>query len=49
MTSRILKEIHQTAKDMYASGTIDAETMREFDELCLPQEEQQTIMKDEND
>lgn len=48
MTSRILKEMHETAKNMYDAGLIDAEAMREFDELCLPQEEQ-TDEKDEND
>lgn len=36
MGSRILKELHDTAKDMHDIGTIDTTTMREFDALCLP-------------
>ena len=36
MTSRILKEMHETAKDMHDAGTLDTTTMREFDALCLP-------------
>ena len=36
MGSRILKEVHDTAKDMHDIGTIDTTTMREFDALCLP-------------
>lgn len=36
MTSRILKEMHETAKDMHDAGTLDTTTMREFDVLCLP-------------
>ena len=36
MGSRILKELHDTAKDMHDIGTIDTPTMREFDALCLP-------------
>ena len=36
MASKILKELHDTAKDMRAIGTLDTTTMREFDALCLP-------------
>ena len=36
MGSRILKELHDTAKDMHDIGTLDTTTMREFDALCLP-------------
>jgi len=36
MASRILKEMHETAKDMHDAGTLDTTTMREFDALCLP-------------
>ena len=36
MTSRILKELHDTAKGMHKIGTLDTTTMREFDALCLP-------------
>lgn len=35
MTDRILKEMHETAKDMHDAGTLDTTTMREFDALCL--------------
>jgi putative transcriptional regulator len=35
--SRILSEVHETATAMYRSGTIDKQTMREFDALALPQ------------
>ena len=36
MGSRMLKKLHDTAKDMHDIGTIDTTTMREFDALCLP-------------
>ena len=36
MASKILKELHETAKDMHKAGTLDTMTMREFDALCLP-------------
>jgi len=32
----ILETIHETAKGLYDANVIDATTMREFDELCLP-------------
>lgn len=32
----ILEVVHETAKGMYDAHIIDATTMREFDELCLP-------------
>lgn len=35
MTSRILREMHETAKDMHDVGTLDTTTMREFDAMCL--------------
>jgi len=36
MASKILTELHKTAKDMHDSGTLGTTTMREFDALCLP-------------
>jgi putative transcriptional regulator len=36
MASKILKELHETAKDMHDAGTLETTTMREFDALCLP-------------
>ena len=36
MASRILKEMHKTAKGLHDAGALDATTMREFDALCLP-------------
>lgn len=36
MTSRLLKNLHETAEDFAEIGLIDAQTMREFDALCLP-------------
>ena len=35
--SRILDEMHETARGLYRIGLMDAVTMREFDALCLPQ------------
>ena len=35
MASKILKELHETAKNMHDIGTLDTTTMREFDALCL--------------
>jgi putative transcriptional regulator len=32
--SRILSEMHETAKGLHASGLIDKRSMREFDILC---------------
>ncbi len=32
----ILKTVHETAKGLYDANIINATTMREFDELCLP-------------
>ena len=34
--SRILKNVHETARDLLESGVIDEITMRRFDVLCLP-------------
>jgi putative transcriptional regulator len=36
MTSKLLRALHETAKDLYEAGTMSATTMREFDALCLP-------------
>jgi putative transcriptional regulator len=36
MTSRLLKNLHETAQGLADSGLIDTQTMREFDALCLP-------------
>lgn len=35
MTSRILKNIHETAKGLYKCGAFNKKTMHEFDILCL--------------
>ena len=32
----ILETVHETAKGLYDANIINATTMREFDELCLP-------------
>lgn len=37
MRSKILDSIHEMAVGMYEAGVMDAVTMREFDELCLPE------------
>ncbi len=34
--SRILRAMHETARDMYEVGIISEEEMKEFDDLCLP-------------
>lgn len=36
MADKLLDVIHETAKDLYDAGTMDTQTMREFDALCLP-------------
>ncbi len=36
MDSRILKELHESAKGLHNAGAMDITTMREFDVLCLP-------------
>lgn len=37
MKSKSLKEvIHETAKDLHEAGVMSAQTMREFDAMCLP-------------
>ena len=33
----ILETVHETAKGLYDAGIINAITMKEFDELCLPE------------
>ena len=35
--SRLLSEVRETATALYRSGTIDKQTMRDFDALTLPQ------------
>lgn len=35
--SRILKEMHETARDMQRLGIISNERMKEYDRLCLPE------------
>jgi putative transcriptional regulator len=35
MDKTILETVHESAKDLYEIGLIDATTMREFDSLCL--------------
>ena len=32
----ILETVHETAKGLYDANIINATTMREFDEMCLP-------------
>ena len=34
--SRILREVHEAARDLRDAGLMDATTMREFDAMCLP-------------
>jgi putative transcriptional regulator len=34
--SRILKNVHASAKGLHDAGFLDTVTMREFDALCLP-------------
>jgi putative transcriptional regulator len=34
--SRILKELHETARGLEKAGAIEKQTMREFDVLCMP-------------
>lgn len=36
MKSKILKTIHETAKDLEKAGAMYPNTLREFDALCLP-------------
>lgn len=35
-TSRLMKEMHETATGLHKAGVMDDMTMREFDALCLP-------------
>ena len=41
--SRILKEMHETMSDLYASGAIDKKTMKSFDVLCLNNIKEMTL------
>ena len=34
--SKILKVVHDGAKDLHEAGLMDGMTMREFDAMCLP-------------
>jgi putative transcriptional regulator len=34
--SRLLDEMHETARGLQRAGVIDKRTMREFDALCMP-------------
>ncbi|HUO68970.1 MAG TPA: DNA-binding transcriptional regulator [Gammaproteobacteria bacterium] len=34
--SRILAEMHETARGLHRAGAIDKRTMRDFDAICLP-------------
>ena len=36
MDKSILEVVHKSAKGLYDAGVVDATTMHEFDELCLP-------------
>ena len=36
MTKSILETVHETAAGLRKAGVMDAQTMREFDALCLP-------------
>ena len=36
MTKSILDTVHETATGLLKAGVMDAQTMREFDALCLP-------------
>lgn len=36
MAKKILETVHETAKGLKKAGVLDAQTMREFDALCLP-------------
>ena len=33
---RLIKTIHETAKDLHEAGVMSEQTMREFDVACLP-------------
>jgi putative transcriptional regulator len=34
--SRLLSEIHETARGLARAGAIDKQTLRDLDALCLP-------------
>lgn len=36
MTDNLLKALHETARGLHEIGLMNADTMREFDVLCLP-------------
>ena len=36
MAKKILDAVHETAKGLHEAGVMAAQTMREFDALCLP-------------
>ena len=33
--SPLMASVHETAKDLYAAGVMDEQTLREFDRACL--------------
>lgn len=37
MDDSILEVVHKTAKGLHEAGVMKAQTMREFDSLCLPE------------
>jgi putative transcriptional regulator len=37
MAKKILASVHKTAKGLHEAGVMGAQTMREFDALCLPE------------
>ncbi len=43
--SRMLEEIHETARGLHQAGGMDKKTMREFDALCLTPIEDMTPKK----
>ena len=33
---KLIKAVHETAKDLHQAGVMSEQTMREFDAMCLP-------------
>jgi putative transcriptional regulator len=42
MTSRLLKTLHESARDLVDIGLMETQTLREFDALCLPEVKEYT-------
>jgi putative transcriptional regulator len=42
MDKSILETIHESMQEMHDAGTLDQQTMRKFDALCLPKVEEYT-------